>query len=83
MRATAVVLAAVFLAGGVLAVAGPKDAAPGKPITALGILTQMDNKKDVVIIWVDGDDAPTKFVLGEDFDRNTLQVLPAKPGGPP
>ncbi len=76
MRKAAVVLAAVLLAGGIIAADRPKDAKPDKPITALGVLTDNDRKKDFIMIWVDGDDAPTKFALGEDFDKSTFDFPP-------
>ena len=76
MHKTAIVLAAALLAGGVAAADGPKDAKPGKPITAVGVLT--DNK--VAMIWVDGDDAPTKFTLAEGFDKNTFNFPPRGKG---
>jgi len=74
MRITAIVLAAAWLAGGAIAADNPKDAKPGKPITASGVLT--DNKANVASIWVDGDDAPTKFTLADTFDKNTFGFPP-------
>ena len=65
MRNAAFVLAVILLTGGVVAADGPKDSKPGRPITALGVLT--DNK--VAMIWVDGEVAPTKFALAEGFDK--------------
>ena len=78
MRKAAIVLAAALLAGGVVAAASPKEAKPGKPITAVGVLT--DNKADVAMIWVDGEDAPTKFALAEGFDKNTFGFPPKGKG---
>ncbi len=74
MRTAVIVLAAALSAGGVVAADGPKDAKPGKPIAAAGVLT--DNKKDFAMIWVDGEDAPAKFVLAESFDKNTFGFPP-------
>ena len=74
MRKTAIVLAAAWLAGGAIAADNPRDAKPGKPITASGVLT--DNKANVASIWVDGDDAPSKFALADTFDKNTFGFPP-------
>ena len=76
MRKAAIFLAAALLAGSASAADSPKDAKPGKPITALGVLT--DNKS--AMIWVDGDDAPTKFTLAEGFDKNTFNFPPKGKG---
>lgn len=83
MRKAAIVLAATLLAGGVIAADviaadSPKDAKPGKPIAATGVLT--DNKKDFTMIWVDGEDAPTKFAIAEGFDKNTFDFPPKGKG---
>ena len=72
MRKAAIILAAAFLAGHVFAADSPKDAKPAKPITAAGVLT--DNK--AAMIWVDGEDAPTKFALAEGFDKSTFGFPP-------
>jgi hypothetical protein len=80
MRKAAIVLVATLLAGGVIAADGPKDAKPGKPITATGVLTENDNKKDFAMIWVDGEDAPTKFAIAEGFDKNTFGFPPQGKG---
>ena len=74
MRKTAIVLAAAWLATSALAADNSKDAGPGKPITTSGVLT--DNKANVATIWVDGDDAPTKFTLADGFDKNTFGFPP-------
>ena len=74
MRKTAIVLAAAFLAGGAIAADNSKDPKPGKPIAALGVLT--DYKGNVASVWVDGDDAPTKFALADTFDKNTFGFPP-------
>jgi len=74
MRKAAIVLAAALLTGRVFAADSPKDTKPGKRITAVGVLT--DNKADVTMIWVDGEDAPTKFALAEGFDKNTFGFPP-------
>ncbi len=74
MRKAAIVLAAALLAGGVIAADSSKDAKPGKPIAAVGVLT--DNKANVAMIWVDGEDAPAKFALAEGFDKNTFGFPP-------
>ncbi|MEI8372440.1 MAG: hypothetical protein WCJ35_06345 [Planctomycetota bacterium] len=76
MRKAAIVLAVALLTGGVVAADSPKDSKPGRPITALGVLT--DNK--VAMIWVDGEDAPTKFALAEGFDKNTFGFPPKGKG---
>jgi hypothetical protein len=74
MRKAAIVVVAAWLAAGAIAADNPKDAAPGKPVTASGVLT--DNKANVASIWVDGDDAPTKFALADTFDKNTFGFPP-------
>ena len=74
MRKAVIVLALAWLAGGAIAADNPKDAKPDKPITAAGVLT--DNKANVASIWVDGDDAPTKFALADNFDKNTFGFPP-------
>ncbi len=78
MLKAAVLLAAALLAGGVIAADSPKDAKASKHLAASGVLT--DNKKDFAMIWVDGDDAPTKFALAEDFDKNTFGFPPKGKG---
>jgi hypothetical protein len=78
MRKAAIFLAAALLAGSASAADSPKDAKPGKPITAVGVLT--DNKANVTTIWVDGEDAPTKFALAEGFDKNTFGFPPKGKG---
>ncbi len=68
---------ALFLAATCLvcsAIAADNDAKPGKPIIASGVLT--DNKNNVASIWVDGDDAPSKFTLADTFDKNTFGFPP-------
>ena len=82
MRRTAIILAAACLAGGAIAADNPKDAKPGKPITATGVLTdyKRENKPSFTLIWVDGEDAPTKFVLAEGFDKNTFGFPPKGKG---
>jgi hypothetical protein len=74
MRTTAILLAAALWASGGIAADSPKDAKPGKPIAATGVLT--DNKKDFAMIWVDGEDAPARFALAESFDKNTFGFPP-------
>jgi hypothetical protein len=74
MRRAAIVLAGALWAGSVIAADSPRDAKPGKAIAATGVLT--DNKKDFAMIWVDGEDAPTKFMLAEGFDKNTFGFPP-------
>ena len=75
MRKAAIVLAATLLmTRGVIAADSPKDAKPGNPIAGVGVLT--DNKKDFAMIWVDGEDAPTKFGFAEGFDKNTFGFPP-------
>ena len=74
MQKAAIVLAAALLTGRVFAAVSPKDAKPGKPITAVGVLT--DNKANDTMIWVDGADTPTKFALAEGFDKNTFGFPP-------
>jgi len=74
MRKAAIVLAVALLASGVILADSPKDAKPGKHISAMGVLT--DNKPDFAMIWVDGEDAPTKFTLAEGFDKNTFGFPP-------
>jgi len=74
MRRTAIILAAACLAGGAIAADSPKDADPGKPIAASGVL--VENKGNATSIWVDGDDAPTKFTLADSFDKNTFGFPP-------
>jgi hypothetical protein len=74
MRTAAIVLAAVLMTGGARAADNPKDAKPGKPVTAVGVLT--DNKANAAMIWVDGEDAPAKFALAEGFDKNTFGFPP-------
>jgi len=78
MRKTAIVLAAALLAGVVFGAdgppVGPKDVKPGKIIAAAGVLA--DNKADFVMLWVDGDEAPTKFMLADTFDKNTFGFPP-------
>ena len=74
MRKAAIVLATSLLAASVIAADRPKHAKPGKPIIAMGVLT--DNKADFAMIWVDGDDAPTKFAFAEGFDKNTFGFPP-------
>ncbi len=76
MRKAAIVLAAALLTGSLIAADSPKIAKPGKPITAVGVLT--DNK--AAMIWVDGEDAPTKFALAEGFDKNTFGFPPKGKG---
>ena len=44
MRKTVIFLATALLAGSVIAADNPKDAKPGKPITATGVLTENDSK---------------------------------------
>ncbi|MGA2034289.1 MAG: hypothetical protein ABSG68_18745 [Thermoguttaceae bacterium] len=78
MRKAAIVLTAALLAGGVIAADSPKDAKPGKRIAAVGVLT--DNKANVTMIWVDGEDGPTKFALAEGFDKNTFGFPPKGKG---
>jgi hypothetical protein len=78
MRKAAIVLAAALLSGGVIVADSPTDTKPGKRIAAVGVLT--DNKKDFVMIWVDGEEAPTKFVLAEGFDKNTFGFPPKGKG---
>jgi len=78
MQKAAIVLAAALLTSGVIASESPKDAKPGKPITAVGVLT--DNKANVAMIWVDGEDTPTKFALAEGFDKNTFGFPPKGKG---
>jgi hypothetical protein len=78
MRKTAIVLAAAWLAGSAIAADNPHDARPGKPIVALGVLT--DNKGNVASVWVDGDDAPSKFTLADTFDKNTFGFPPKAKG---
>jgi hypothetical protein len=78
MRKAAIVLAAAWLAGGAIAADSPKDAKPGKRTTAVGVLT--DNKANVTMIWVDGEDAPAKFALAEGFDKNTFGFPPKGKG---
>jgi hypothetical protein len=68
------------MTSGVIAADSPKDAKPGKPITAMGVLTENDNKKDFAMIWVDGEDAPTKFAIAEDFDKTTFGFPPQGKG---
>jgi hypothetical protein len=75
MQKAAIVLAVALLAGGVIAADKPKKA---KPTVATGVLT--DNKKDFTMIWVDGEDAPTKFTLAEGFDKNTFGFPPKGKG---
>ena len=74
MRKTAIFLAAAFLTRGAIAADSPKDATPGKPITTVGVLT--DNKANATMIWVDGEDAPSKFSLAEGFDKTTFGFPP-------
>ena len=74
MQKVTIVLASAFLAGGVIAADSPKDAKSGKPIEAVGVLT--DNKANATMIWVDGEDAPTKFALADGFDKNTFGFPP-------
>ena len=76
MRSSAIVLAAALVAGSVTAADTPKDARPGRPLTGVGVLT--DNK--AAMIWVDGEDAPSKFVLAEGFDKNTFGFPPKGKG---
>ncbi|MCE9544531.1 MAG: hypothetical protein K8T25_03265 [Planctomycetia bacterium] len=81
MRTAAIVLAGVLLTGVLLtgdavAAGGPKDAKSGQHVTAVGVLT--DNKN--TMIWVDGEDAPTKFALAEGFDKNTFGFPPKGKG---
>jgi len=78
MRKAVIILTSALLAGGVIAADNPKDAKPDKPITAVGVLT--DNKANVTMIWVDGEDAPTKFALAEGFDKNTFGFPPKGKG---
>ncbi|GEM_PF-1938008 len=74
MPKTAIVLVMTLLASVVIAADSPGDAKPGKPSAATGVLT--DNKKDFTMIWVDGEDAPTKFAVAEGFDKNTFGFPP-------
>ena len=78
MQKAVIFLAAALLARGVIAAESPKDARPGKPITALGVLT--DNKANATMIWVDGEDAPTKFALAAGFDKSTFGFPPKGKG---
>jgi hypothetical protein len=78
MRKTTIVLAAVWLAAGAIAADNPQDAKPDKPIAASGVLTE--NKNNVASIWVDGDNAPTKFALPDNFDKNTFGFPPKGKG---
>lgn len=82
MRIAAIVLAAALLASSVIAADSPKDAKPGKPITATGVLTEHkgDSKPSFTMVWVDGEDAPTKFVLAEGFDKTTFGFPPKGKG---
>ncbi len=45
MRKAAIFLAATLWASGVIAADSPKNAKPGKPTTATGVLTENDSKK--------------------------------------
>jgi hypothetical protein len=74
MWRAAILLAAAVLAGGVIAADKPKDAKEGAPVAAAGVVT--DIKPDFVMLWVDGEDAPTKFAFAEGFDKNTFGFLP-------
>ena len=67
MRKAAIVLAVALLAGGVVPVASPQDANAGIPVIAVGVLT--DNKANVAMIWVDGEDAPAKLRWRKDSTR--------------
>ena len=78
MQKMAIILAAALLTGRVFAADSPNDTKPSKRITAVGVLT--DNKADVTMIWVDGEDAPTKFTLVEGFDKNTFGFPPKGKG---
>ncbi len=71
-------MATALLAGGAIAADGPKDAKPGQPIAAVGVLT--DNKANIAMIWVDGEDAPAKFALAEGFDKSTFAFPPKGKG---
>jgi hypothetical protein len=81
MHKTATLLAAALLAGAVFGADGPpatpKDAKPGKPgkpVAAAGVVT--DNKSDFAMVWVDGEEAPSKFSFAEGFDKNTFGFPP-------
>ncbi len=50
------------------------NSTPGKPIAAAGVLT--DNKPAFAMVWVDGEEGPTKFVFAEGFDKNTFGFPP-------
>ena len=78
MRKTSIVLVAALLAGSVVVADSPKGAKASTPITAVGVLT--DNKKNVAMIWVDGEEAPTEFALAEGFDKNTFNFPPKGKG---
>jgi len=62
----------------VVAADNPKAANPDKRISAVGALTA--NKANVVMIWVDGEDAPAKFAIAEGFDENTFGFPPKGKG---
>ena len=81
MRKAAIFLAATLWASGVIAADSPKNAKPGKPTTATGVLTENDSKKVGIMIWVDGEDAPTKFLLAEGFDKKNTFAFPPKGKG--
>ncbi len=74
MRTATILPLVAWLAGGVIAADNPKDAKPDKPITASGVVT--DYKGNIASVWVDGDDAPTKFTLADTFDKNTFGFPP-------
>ena len=74
MQKAVIVLAVALSAGSVIAADSPKDPKLGKPIAAVGVLT--DNKADFAMIWVDREDAPTKFAFAEGFDKNTFGFPP-------
>ena len=81
MRKAAIVLAATLLAGSVITADSPKDAKPDKPIAATGLLAENGNRnKDFAMIWVDGEDAPTKFAFAEGFDKDTFGFPPKGKG---
>ena len=73
-------LLAAAMACSVLAADKPKD---GGPVSASGVLTDIKPKylaATFVMIWGDGEDAPTKFALPQGFDQNTFAFPPKGKG---